>query len=86
MIATHQKMSLHFSALALFAAVLMALLAMPVHSQTPSEPAYPDPSLPVEKRVDDLVSRMTLDEKVAADAAYGARNPAAWRSVLRLVE
>ncbi len=63
MIATHQKMSLHFSALALFAAVLMALLAMPVHSQTPSEPAYRDPSLPIEKRVDDLVSRMTLDEK-----------------------
>jgi beta-glucosidase len=27
-------------------------------------PAYKDPSLPIEKRVDDLVSRMTLDEKV----------------------
>src|SRR6266850_8589097 len=28
-------------------------------------PAYKDPSLPVDKRVDDLVSRMTLDEKVS---------------------
>ncbi len=28
-------------------------------------PAYKDPSLPIEKRVDDLVSRMTLAEKVS---------------------
>lgn len=28
-------------------------------------PPYKDPSLPVEKRVDDLVSRMTLEEKVS---------------------
>jgi len=27
-------------------------------------PPYKDPSLPIEKRVDDLVSRMTLAEKV----------------------
>jgi beta-glucosidase len=32
--------------------------------QTPAPP-YKDPSLPVEKRVDDLVSRMTLEEKVS---------------------
>jgi beta-glucosidase len=30
-----------------------------------SRPAYKDPSLPIEKRVDDLVSRMTLEEKVS---------------------
>src|SRR5918911_588465 len=30
-----------------------------------STPAYRDPSLPVERRVDDLVSRMTLEEKVS---------------------
>lgn len=30
-----------------------------------SIPPYKDPSLPVEKRVDDLVSRMTLEEKVS---------------------
>ena len=29
-----------------------------------STPPYRDPSLPIEKRVDDLVSRMTLEEKV----------------------
>src|SRR5215475_1549245 len=29
-----------------------------------SLPPYKDPSLPIEKRVDDLVSRMTLEEKV----------------------
>jgi len=28
-------------------------------------PPYKDPSLPIEKRVDDLVSRMTLAEKVS---------------------
>src|SRR5205823_5007374 len=28
-------------------------------------PSYKDPSLPIEKRVDDLVSRMTLAEKVS---------------------
>jgi len=32
---------------------------------TQSAPLYKDPSLPVEKRVDDLVSRMTLEEKVS---------------------
>jgi len=33
-------------------------------AQAPLEP-YKDPSLPIEKRVDDLVSRMTLEEKVS---------------------
>src|SRR6266436_2107918 len=33
-------------------------------AQAPLEP-YRDPSLPIEKRVDDLVSRMTLEEKVS---------------------
>ena len=28
-----------------------------------TRPAYKNPSLPIEKRVDDLVSRMTLEEK-----------------------
>src|SRR5262245_24620698 len=30
-----------------------------------SLPAYKNPSLPIEKRVDDLISRMTLEEKVS---------------------
>ena len=38
-------------------ASLAALLAQPA-------PLYKDPQAPMEKRVDDLVSRMTLDEKI----------------------
>ena len=29
------------------------------------EPIFPDPAQPIEKRVDDLISQMTLDEKIA---------------------
>ena len=39
------------------------LLAQPVAS--PSNPPYLDPSLPIDQRVDDLVSRMTLEEKAS---------------------
>jgi len=47
--------------------VLVASLILPVAvAQTPStEPAYRDPTLPVEQRVDDLISRMTLEEKIS---------------------
>jgi len=34
-------------------------------AKEPARPAYRDPSLPLEQRVNDLVSRMTLEEKVA---------------------
>ena len=47
-------------------AVVCALIR-PVHAQNAAKeatPAYLDPSLPTDKRVDDLVSRMTLEEKV----------------------
>jgi beta-glucosidase len=40
-----------------------AVACLPVWGQAASEPAYQDSSLPMERRVDDLVSRMTLDEK-----------------------
>ena len=39
--------------------VIMALLSF----GTGKKPAYKDPSLPVEKRVEDLLSKMTLEEK-----------------------
>ena len=42
---------------------LMATAFAQGKAEQPS-PAYKDPSLPIEKRVADLVSRMTLDEKV----------------------
>jgi beta-glucosidase len=43
------------------------LLGLPVTITNGQEatPAYKDPKLPIEKRVDDLVSRMTLEEKVS---------------------
>ncbi len=52
---------------ALFSSVLAYGLMATAFAQGKAEkpsPAYLDPSLPVEKRVEDLVSRMTLEEKV----------------------
>ncbi|HTY85552.1 MAG TPA: glycoside hydrolase family 3 C-terminal domain-containing protein [Silvibacterium sp.] len=46
----------------------MALVPLPAHTQqettTPALP-YMNPTLPLEQRVDDLISRMTLEEKVS---------------------
>src|SRR5687768_5810035 len=46
--------------------VCVLLAAPPIRTggQT-TVPPYKDPSLPTERRVDDLVSRMTLEEKVS---------------------
>src|SRR5256885_4018770 len=42
----------------------LGIVASPVSAQQPSTDAlYLDPKLPVEQRVDDLISRMTLEEK-----------------------
>jgi len=38
---------------------------LPTRSSGQAKPPYKDPNLPIEKRVDDLVSRMTLEEKVS---------------------
>jgi len=43
---------------------LMATAFAQGEAEQPS-PAYMDPSLPIEQRVEDLVSRMTLEEKVS---------------------
>ena len=51
----------------LLAAVLACSLMQTAFAQTKAgntAPAYRDVSLPIEKRVDDLVLRMTLEEKV----------------------
>jgi beta-glucosidase len=54
-----------------FVCVLLFLLALAsaapqsITSGQESAPPYKDTSLPIEKRVDDLVSRMTLEEKVS---------------------
>jgi beta-glucosidase len=45
------------------------LLSLPAHAQVPSTKPknadYLNPALPIERRVDDLISRMTLEEKVS---------------------
>ncbi len=44
---------------------LLALLIAPVKGQTEaSQPAYRNPKLPIEQRVEDLIKRMTLQEKL----------------------
>jgi len=47
------------------AAIAIGLIGAGAHSAEPQAPIYKDPHQPVEKRVDDLLGRMTLDEKVA---------------------
>jgi len=50
----------------LLGALLCAALWQPSFAQQPAgPPLYKDPSLPLEQRVNDLVSRMTLEEKVS---------------------
>ena len=44
---------------------LLVDLPQAITSGQSTRPPYKDPSLPIEKRVDDLVSRMTLEEKVS---------------------
>src|SRR5580692_4225293 len=52
--------------LALVAAIALAACApMFLRSQAPDAPAYRSPKLPIEQRLADLLSRMTLEEKVA---------------------
>lgn len=45
-------------------AISLSPVELSTNGQT-TEPAYKNPSLPIEKRVDDLASRMTLAEKVS---------------------
>ena len=46
-------------------AVAATLVAAPVSATAAPDPAFRDPSLPLATRIDDLVSRLTLDEKVS---------------------
>jgi beta-glucosidase len=50
-----------------FAALSLLVLALPfgVRAQAPADLPFRNPDLPVEKRIDDLVGRLTLDEKVS---------------------
>ncbi len=44
--------------------LVFAVLAIPAAAQPASPLPYMNPSLPIERRVDDLVARMSLDEKI----------------------
>src|SRR3972149_541829 len=65
-----------------FGLLLAFALTSPAQTQTssPGQPApakapYLDPSLPVEQRVNDLVSRMTLEEKISQMRDHAAAIP-----------
>jgi beta-glucosidase len=45
--------------------LLLSLFFLPALCQAQSPPPYLDPSLPTDQRVTDLVSRLTLDEKIS---------------------
>src|ERR1019366_10328376 len=51
-----------------------------VLAQKSSKPAYLDPTLPTDQRVNDLVSRLTLDEKVSQMQDVAAAIPRLGRS------
>ena len=56
-----------------FTISILLVLAISFYSQEMSEPPdYLNPELPIEERVNDLVSRMTLEEKVS-QMAYNAK-------------
>jgi beta-glucosidase len=55
---------MHARAAALLLAVVVAGGTATATAQSPSQPAYKDANLPVQQRVDDLLSRMTLEEKI----------------------
>ena len=73
----------------IFAAVFFGISTLRAGAQAKpigSLPDYRDTSLPIEKRVDDLVSRMTLDEKVRQMQRTAPEIPRLGVPVLRLVE
>ena len=54
-------------------ACIALAVAVPLHAEEP--PAFRNPDLPVEKRVDDLLSRMTVEEKISQTMMGSAAIP-----------
>jgi beta-glucosidase len=64
--------------LGLLPLLLVLSVCMPLHAQRSKVPQtlpYMNPALPVEQRVDDLIHRMTLEEKVSQMRDYAAAIP-----------
>ena len=59
----------------LFLVFVLLSSAAPPHMSQGDRPAYRDPRQPVERRVADLLGRMTLEEKVAQMTSLWARKP-----------
>jgi beta-glucosidase len=55
----------HNSAVPKFPRLFLLLAFLPILSRAQSSPPYLDPSLPIDQRVNDLVSRLTLEEKIS---------------------
>ncbi len=56
---------MHHFRLTSLLALGLCLLTAPIHGQTAPRPDYRNPALPTARRVEDLLGRMTLEEKVA---------------------
>lgn len=63
------------SLLIAFALVVGALSSPAPRAETPPHPPFRDPELPIERRIDDLIGRLTLDEKVSLMVERGAPIP-----------
>ena len=46
-------------------AICVLLIGLPLATNAQEPPLYKDATQPVEARIDDLISRMTLEEKIA---------------------
>ncbi|MDQ8758098.1 glycoside hydrolase family 3 N-terminal domain-containing protein [Sphingosinicella sp. LHD-64] len=64
-LAKHGPMRWAAAAVAACTLALTGCIALAGASQGDQRPAYKDPSQPIERRVEDLLARMTLEEKVA---------------------
>jgi beta-glucosidase len=59
-----RKLVMRWMRLAAIAAAAIGFFGYSIYSQGPEKPLYLDPGQPVEKRIEDLLGRMTLKEKV----------------------
>jgi beta-glucosidase len=55
----------HNSAVPKFLRLFLLFAFLPALSRAQSSPPYLDPSLPIDQRVNDLISRLTLEEKIS---------------------